>query len=73
MTLFEPGKTYKVNVKSGRADGPGWETWMNCKVLEVERAIVKRVRTTNIEGGFLVELDNPDKRMIGAISSIISL
>ena len=34
--MFAIGKTYKGNVKSGRADGPGWETWMNCKVLEEE-------------------------------------
>ena len=39
--MFESGKTYKVHVKSGRADGPGWETWMNCKVLEEEGAVVK--------------------------------
>jgi hypothetical protein len=23
VTLVEPGKTYKINVKSSRADGPG--------------------------------------------------
>ena len=39
--MFDTGKTYKVNVKSGRADGPGWETWMNCKVIEEEGPVVK--------------------------------